>query len=125
MPQTAIAACNLVSAAAGAAQANTAILTPPATPGLQTVWLAGLTIYGSGATAATVVTATLAGITGGNQLFQINVPAGANTGAFQFFLQFDPPLQGVPGTQVSLALPSFGAGNASAGVMLWGWASQS
>ena len=95
MPQTAIAACNLVSAAAGAAQANTAILTPPATPGLQTVWLAGLTIYGSGATAATVVTATLAGITGGNQLFQINVPAGANTGAFQFFLQFDPPLEGV------------------------------
>jgi len=111
-----------VSAAAGAAQANTAILTPPTG---QTVWLAGLTIYGSGATAATVVTATLAGIIGGNQLFQVNVPAGANTGAFQFFLQFDPPLQGVPNTQVSLALPSFGAGNASAGVMLWGWASQS
>src|SRR5947199_10754288 len=63
-----------VNGASGAAQQNVATL--PATAG-KTQYLEGFDITGGGATAASVIEVSVAGLSGGTLKFELNILAGA------------------------------------------------
>ncbi len=121
MPQVANSACNIIASQVTVAATSTATLTCPAN---QTVWLSGIAINGGGATAGSSVTATITGLTGGTVSISVLVPTGAGVQLQPIVLEFNPPLQGVPGTNVVLSCPSFGAGSTGQSVLAWGFASQ-
>ncbi len=82
----------------------------------------GFEITGAGATAASVVVATLAGILGGTQSYIVTVPAGATVGINPLVVEFSKPLPAsAVNTAIVLTLPSLGAGNTNAAVCLHGY----
>jgi hypothetical protein len=111
-----------VNGAAGAAQTNTATL--PATAG-KTQFLEGFDITGGGATAASVIEVSVTGLAGGTIKFEVNILAGA-TGPMNaqggVSVRFPTP-QPASGQNVgiSVAVPSFGAGNTNASVVAYGF----
>lgn len=96
-------------------------LTIAAVPG-KIVYVQGIVITGSGATAAGTVTATLK--SGGTTVMSIDIPVVAiatnNQGAYTMF--FSAPFPGLgPGQSMVLAVPSFGAGNTASSATMWGF----
>lgn len=88
----------------------------------KTNYVSGIDISFSGATAASVKTATLAGLLGGTQSFTITVPAGATIAGQPFTLMFDPPFPASgTNTAITLTLPALGAGNTNATVNIRGF----
>lgn len=89
-----------------------ATATMPAVAGQFNI-IQSLRITGLGATAATVVTATLAGVQGGSITYPVTVPAGVTVAITPVTDQFGGVgLQGsAVNTAITLTLPSFGAGN--------------
>jgi hypothetical protein len=87
-----------------------------------TNYLTGFTITFAGATAASVVTATVTGLLGGTQSFTIAVPAGATVGGVPFScdLAIPHPASAV-NTAIVLTLPALGAGNTNACVNIRGF----
>jgi hypothetical protein len=84
--------------------------------------LCGFSITGGGATAASIVQATITGLVGGVTLiFEIAVPAGADTGISPIVVNFPSAIpasgQNAP---ITLNLPAFGAGNTNAVGNIWG-----
>ena len=66
-----------------------------------------------GATGATSVTLTIAGLLGGNRTYTVIVPAGATlpVNPFPLIEKFDPPLAAsAPNTAITVTLPALGAG---------------
>lgn len=95
-----------------AAATATATLTTAAT---QTTYLSGFDITGAGATAASVILATITGLLGGTRTYALTIPAGATTGITPLTVAFNPPLPAsAANTAIVVSAPSFGAGNTNA-----------
>jgi hypothetical protein len=110
-----------VAASSGNVAAAAAVATLPAAAG-KTTYVAGLTITGGGATAASLVTAVLSGLLGGSLSFTVAAPAGATLGVTPLSVEFNPPLPAsAANTAIVLTLPSLGAGNTNAAVSAWGY----
>lgn len=92
----------------------------PAAAGYRTV-IKGFTITGLGATGATTVEATLAGL-GTTLKFSIAVPAGVTTGITPLSVPFG---DGMPAsadnTAITLSVPTFGSGNTKVCTAIWGF----
>lgn len=87
----------------------------------KTNYITGLEITFAGATAASVVIATLTGLLGGTQSFICAVPAGAAVGGAPILLKFDPPHPAsAVNTAITATLPALGAGNTNACVNIRG-----
>lgn len=110
-----------VTGASGNVAAAPAIATLPGTPGL-TTFISGFEITASGATAASCVNATVAGVVSGSLTYTFCAPAGTTAPAPALIVNFNPP---IPATSVNTAivvtLPSLGAGNANAAVVTHGF----
>lgn len=88
----------------------------------KTTYLTSYTITGGGATAASIVNATIANVVGGTMTLNVIVPAGATLGITPLIVVF---LEPVPATAVNtaivLTLPALGAGNTNAAVTATGF----
>lgn len=86
-------------------------------------WITSLRIEGLGATAATVVEATLVGVTGGTIQYPVNVPAGVAVPVAPVTDSFG--ARGLPAsavaTAITLNVPAFGAGNTFAEAEIQGY----
>lgn len=105
----------------GTGAAGAITLTQPAVAG-KTNYCTGIEITGGGATAASIIVATLA--SGGTTIdnFDIPVPAGATAGITPLVMEFNPPIAGLgPGQNMVLTVPSFGAGNTNSAANLHGF----
>lgn len=110
-----------LSSSSGNVAAASAVATLAAAAG-KTTYIAGFSITGAGATAASVVLAALAGLLGGTQTYVVAVPAGAAVGITPLRVDFNPPLPAsAANTAITLTLPSLGAGNTNAAVNAWGY----
>jgi len=104
---------------------NVAAATATATfaaPANGTNYMTGFIITGAGATAASVVVATITGLIGGTMSFVVTVPAGATTAITPLAVTFPIPVAAAaPLTAITLTLPSLGAGNTNAAVTMTGF----
>lgn len=109
---------HVASGNVAAAQAQAVI---PAVAGKQ-AFVTGFEITAGGATAASLVAATLAGIVGGTATYIYGAPAGAAVVALPLAVEFNPPIPAAGANQaITLTLPSLGAGNTNAAVALHGF----
>lgn len=103
-----------VSGSSGNVAAAAATATLAAAAG-KTTYMTGFDITGAGATAASVVTATVTGLLGGTQSYTIAVPAGATLGIAPVFVAFSQPFPAsAVNTAIVVTVPSLGAGNTNA-----------
>lgn len=102
--------------------ANAAAVATFAAVGGKTNYVTAFEITGAGATAASVVVATLDGILGGTMSYVVAVPAGAVLGLSALTVHFTDAL---PASAVNIAasitLPALGLGNTNAAVALHGY----
>ncbi len=103
-------------------QANaTATATLAASPGV-TTYITGFEITASGATAASVVTATVTGLVTGTLHYTFAAPAGATAAAQPLLVQFPEPIPANAQNQaIAVSLPALGAGNTNATVVAHGF----
>ena len=88
----------------------------------KTNYLTGVNIHFSGATAASVVNATITGLIGGTMTIPIAVPAGATVGGVPVDLDFAVPIPAsAVNTAITVTLPALGAGNTNAAVYIRGF----
>ena len=115
------AGATMLTASSGNKAAAAATASFPAVSGV-TNYVTGFTITGAGATAASVVLATLAGLLGGTATFVIAVPAGATLALTPLIVTFP---RAIPASaaniELLLTLPSLGAGNTNAAVTMHGF----
>jgi hypothetical protein len=110
-----------VTGASGNVAAAPAVATLPGAPGL-TTFISGFEITASGATAATCVNATLAGVVSGALIYTYCVPTGVASLASPLVVSFTPPLPAASvNTPISVTLPSLGSGNTNATVVAHGF----
>jgi hypothetical protein len=103
-------------------QANAAATASLAGAVGKSTWVTGFEITAGGATAASLVVATLTGVLGGTQSYVFAVPAGATVGATPLVVEFNPPLpSSAANTAITLTLPALGAGNTNAIVNIHGY----
>jgi len=94
-----------------ATAAATAIAPVLAAQAGKTNYIAGFEITGGGATAASVITATITG-TATTLSYAIPIPAGVTLGINPVIVKFMPPIPASAiNTAITLNVPSFGAGN--------------
>lgn len=106
--------------AAATAAAATAAL--PATAS-KVNYLAGFSITGGGATAASVIKATITGI-GYTWTIDIAVPAGATLGIAPLIVHLPNPMAATAASAaITLVVPSFGTGNLGVDIAVWGYQS--
>lgn len=120
-PTGAAAGATVLQSSSGnvAAAAATATLAGAAS---QTTYLSGLLITGSGATAGSVVNATVTGLIGGTMTINVPVATGATVGNFPIYLDFNPPLPAsAANTSIVVSVPSLGAGNTNSAASAWGY----
>lgn len=110
-----------VTASSGNVAANTATATLPAVPG-KTTYITGFTITGGGATAGSIVNATVTNVVGGTMTFNFAAPTGAAVGASPLGVTFPLPIPAnAVNTTVVVSVPSLGAGNTNASVVAYGY----
>lgn len=110
-----------ISAASGNVANASAVATLAAVAG-KTTYISGLTITAGGATAGALVSATVAGLSGGTATYTIGAPTGVTVAATPMVLQFNPPLPAsAVNTAIVVTLPALGAGNTNAAVSAWGY----
>jgi hypothetical protein len=117
LPSTA----TFASASSGNEANATAVATLAGAIG-KTTFCSGFEITAGGATASSIVLATLSGILGGSQIYAFAVPAGATLGATPLVVEFNPPLpSSAANTAIAITLPALGAGNTNAVVNIHGY----
>ncbi len=85
-------------------------------------YLTALQIFGTGATASTVVLATITGLLGGTMTIPVVVPAGVGVALTPVILPFDMPLRSsAVNTAIVVSLPALGVGNLRATVNAQGF----
>ena len=85
-------------------------------------YVSGFTITAGGATAGSLVSATLAGVLGGTMTFAVAIPAGATLGATPLVVTFPTPIPATAvNTAITISLPAAGAGNTNAATMIHGF----
>ena len=110
-----------VTAASGNVAAAAAVATLPGAPGL-TTFISGFEITASGATAASCVNATVAGVVSGSLTYTFCAPAGITAEAPPLIVNFNPPIPAASvNTAIMVTLPSLGAGNTNATVVTHGF----
>jgi hypothetical protein len=88
----------------------------------QTTFVTGFEVTGGGATAGSIIVATLTGILGGTKSYDIAIPAGITLGITPLVVQFPRPIPASAlNTAITLNVPSFGAGNTNAAATLHGF----
>lgn len=88
----------------------------------KTTYLNSARFTSAGATAGSVVVATITGVVGGPLSYIFAAPAGATVGALPIILFFDPPLAGsTMNTAIVATLPALGAGNTNAATSVSGF----
>lgn len=81
----------------------------------KTAYISGFQVTGAGATAASVVSVTVAGLLGGTSTYTLVVPAGVTTTIQPLIVSFYPPLPAsATNTNIVVTAPAFGAGNTNA-----------
>lgn len=111
-----------VTAASSGNVANASAVATLAAVAAKTTFIAGLTITGGGATAGSLVNATLVGLAGGTATYTFAAPTGATVGATPLVVTFNPPLPAsAVNTAIVLTLPALGIGNLNAAVSAWGY----
>jgi hypothetical protein len=109
-----------VGASSGNKANASAAAAMPAVVG-KTNYITSADITFSGATAASVVIATITGLLGGTQSAIVSVPAGATVGGTPLCLKFDPPFPAsAANTAITVTLPALGSGNTNACVNVRG-----
>jgi hypothetical protein len=107
----------LMASSANAAAANNVTL---ATEG-RLLWLAGFAVTGGGATAGSIIQVTTTGLAV-NLAFSLVIPGTATTSIQPLMVTFWPALQAsAPSQNITINVPSFGAGNTNASVSVWGY----
>lgn len=87
-----------------------------------TNFVTGFMIFAGGATAGSIVLATITGLAGGTLNIPVAVPAGALLAATPITVTFPQPIQAsAVNTAVVLTLPALGAGNTNGSVSLLGF----
>ena len=87
----------------------------------KTAFLTGFEITGAGATAGSVVVATITGLLGGTASYAVAAPTGATVGLTPMSMQFNPPLPAsAVNTAIVVTLPALGLGNTNAAVVAHG-----
>jgi hypothetical protein len=110
-----------VSAASGNV-ANAAATATLAAQAGHTNYVTGVQITGAGATAASVVTATITGLVGGTASYTVAAPAGVTTGFVPIIITFNPPVPAsAVNTAIAVSLPALGSGNTNAAVAIQGY----
>ena len=81
----------------------------------KTTYISGFQITGAGATAASVISVTVAGLKDGTSTYTMAIPAGVTTAVQPLIVYFYPPLPAsATNTAIVVTAPSFGAGNTNA-----------
>jgi len=102
--------------------ANTSGVATLAGVAAQTTYITGFDVTGSGATAASVVSVTVAGLLGGTATYTLSVVAGATVGNAPLIARFDPPLPAsAVNTAIVVTCPALGAGNTNNTVNAYGY----
>ncbi len=110
-----------VNATSGNVANDAAVAALPAVPA-KTNYVTGFEITGAGATAASVVVATLVGLLGANASFIYSVVAGATLRNESIIVEFSKPIPAsAPNAAITLTLPALGAGNTNACVNIHGY----
>jgi len=85
-------------------------------------FLEGFDITGAGATAASVVVASITGIAGGPLYFDVGVGSGTTTANTPLSIRFPEPLPATgPGVPIVINLPSLGTGSPMAALTGYGF----
>lgn len=115
-------AVSAIGSSSGNVAAATATATLVAGGAGKTTYIRGFSITGSGATAASVVVATITGLLGGTRSYIIAVPAGATLGITPLIVDFG---DGFPAaaanSPIVVSVPSLGAGNTNCAVNVHGF----
>jgi hypothetical protein len=110
-----------ITVSANSLVAGATTVTIPAIAG-RTAYVTGFQVTGGGATGASVITITLAGVIGGTITYFLAIPAGAAVGVTPLEVVFTPPLAASgPGVAIVLTVPTFGAGNTNAATSIQGY----
>lgn len=81
----------------------------------KTAHINGFQCTGAGATAASVVTVTVAGVITGTMSYSVAVPAGVTTGINPLIVSFPRPVPAsATNTNIVVTMPALGAGNTNA-----------
>ena len=87
-------------------------------------YLAGFSISGGGATAGSLIKATITGLAIGTMGIDIAVPAGVTLAIAPIFVALPIPIPAsAVNTPITLTVPSLGAGNTDCTIAIWGYAS--
>lgn len=85
-------------------------------------YLAGFMVSGKGATAASAIECTVAGLAIGTMRVWVQIPAGTGTAIDPLFVTLPNPIPAsAENTAITLSVPSFGAGNTDAECAIWGY----
>jgi hypothetical protein len=85
-------------------------------------YLTSVSFTGGGATAGSLVVATITGVIGGPLSFVFAVPTGVAVGAAPLLLGFESPLWATgPNVAIVATLPALGAGNTNAATSISGY----
>lgn len=110
-----------VTSSSGNVANAAAVATLPGVAG-KTTYITGFSVTGGGATAASLVLATLAGLISGTATYVLGVVAGAAAANPAFSVQFSRPIPAsAANTAVVLTVPALGAGNTNSAVVAHGF----
>lgn len=110
-----------VTSSSGNVAAASAVATLPGVAG-KTTYCTGFQITGGGATAGSLVLATLAGLISGTATYVVGAATGAAVQNTPLTVTFNPPIPASGlNTAIVLTLPSLGAGNTNAAVSAQGF----
>lgn len=89
---------------------------------LGTTYISGFEVTGGGATAAALVSVTVAGLIGGTATYTIGVVAGASAPNAPLVVTFNPPIPAsAVNTAIVVTVPALGAGNTNSAVVAHGF----
>jgi hypothetical protein len=102
--------------------ANAAAVATLAASATKKTYITGFTLTASGATSASVVSATVAGLAGGTLTYTFVFPAGATVQATTLNVQFaQPAVSTAINTAIVVTLPAGGSGNTNAAASATGF----
>jgi len=109
-----------IYASSGNVAASVATASMPASAG-RTNFLTGFEITSSGSTVAAVVNVTITGTIGGTLTYVYATVAGVTAINQPLIVQFTSPILSTINTAITVSLPSLGAGNTNAAVVVHGY----
>lgn len=114
-------AATTIAAASGNVANASAVATLPGVAA-KTTYINGFEMTGAGATAGSIVNATITGLVGGTLTYTFVVPTGATVGAVPLIVTFPQPLPAsAVNTAIVVTLPALGTGNTNAAVVAHGY----